>query len=561
MNINGKTARVVTSFCKFHQKCCLDESKRHTFMKKISFPNKYGLCTECIVLRKGNNNVPVPLLHVPGVRKLLRRNDDQEGPIIPDDLYQQRISQNDGQKGPSIPDDMRIHQNDGKKERIVPDEVTINNMIDEKAKQPNDPRPPATNDVQICLHSFNKTADPVHAMLRIQSKWRETKYDLGNDLRLYNRKCVENKAVAHIQRFFRLWRQKQNLLRHSMRKSHVDQESNSYSPMLIRQQSETNTNYFGLHDPCNNMIATNAAFILNQDTDEKGKKDQVHPPVLSCLSYTLKAPKSQKEIVFGKRCQVRACRLCNDDLACDSSERSTVTYNHHDSLPMTDLFKARSIITDYAVFSALDPFDTGQISYKNFIKTIHECWNKIGHPLLPDELYAIQDKFSCRNGYINYEEYLHFARQQLLPCRVHSRLVCTEPSCVTLLGSLETKLYCQCYQPTISNNNFCTCGKYLPYHPIQPNTSRPYTWKRGLKIFAAGDLRHTFARKTSTDYDISFNLNEFPYSTRANEGKRVVPVVFTTAVSTLCLYDCCLFHWKSLILIFNGYNRIKDRNT
>ncbi len=59
-----------SNLCVYHQKFCTDEFKRHPKLSvKITIPNKHALCSECFILKEGQN--PKQFSRIPGVKRNL----------------------------------------------------------------------------------------------------------------------------------------------------------------------------------------------------------------------------------------------------------------------------------------------------------------------------------------------------------------------------------------------------------------------------------------------------------------------------------------------------------
>jgi hypothetical protein len=67
-NVCGQKESLVSNFCIYHQKYCVDSGRRHTdALLLITVPNIHGLCSECHILQEGNP--PVKTKRHPGMRR------------------------------------------------------------------------------------------------------------------------------------------------------------------------------------------------------------------------------------------------------------------------------------------------------------------------------------------------------------------------------------------------------------------------------------------------------------------------------------------------------------
>lgn len=89
----------LSNFCEYHQKFCIDVSKRHeNKLKRIVIPNELGLCSDCYVLKTGN--APRKCDRYPGLK---RKHDiiESKGMNKVRPLNIKRASNADGQNDPN----------------------------------------------------------------------------------------------------------------------------------------------------------------------------------------------------------------------------------------------------------------------------------------------------------------------------------------------------------------------------------------------------------------------------------------------------------------------------
>lgn len=482
LNVCGIEEQVKTEYCQYHQKFCVDESKRHIGrMIRIKCANKYALCTECFILKEGK--APQLSERIPGLnmaetkeeRKIIRRNTS---------MIQRHF--------------------DGQSNEFLDYQETSPKEIDGEEQQ---------NDFWVQV---------VSAKI-IQCKWRKHKIDVEKELREYENYNHQNSAAVKIQRSFRCCMLKSHLIRANTSKNIVELSKCEHEEAEVKQKRDI----LQLH--CS-YIVDNRGYL---DNDEDRTDVALQPGgMVHRLKPTNQPYKISDQIdridrsksIQNRQCTLSVCRLCNkiDDERTQRCRVISRSFFH-----TKELLNTRKIVADEDSFRSMDPFQLGSISQRKFLYIIKKLWNDAGYPLLPGETRSILSKFDCRNGLINYEEYLDFADQQMIPCQIHSRFVCTSPLCNSLLGKhKQNKKHCLHFSPAKPSSNLCVCGEYITHHTITPRHRKSETRKRGLNIFSAEDMKRTFVRKTAPDVqtDVQFNRLRFCKSINTSFGEHIIDI-------------------------------------
>ena len=466
-----------THYCAYHQRFCIDELKRHTSsINRITCPNKYALCTECFILREGK--IPQCLERIPGVRRT-------KGGRLKKTNIASKVNNNTTQC------------------------ETLSQYQDLTGNQK--PR----NDFWV----------QVNAALRIQSKWRKHRLNLAQELKEYEVFCIKNSSAVKIQSYFRHFlRSKANLIKSSQNEEALPILPDKSNLMQKTIEVQLLNDNIHLYSGTCNKIQYSKYLQGNRDNFNKiGDTKQFKKHLDSSIKVS--------ELMYGgrlykKKCPLSACRLCNNTEE-NPPRRYNIVSEYNDAEFEKELVKIRKFITDPTPFKLLDPFGTGQISQRKFQKVVKQNFlRNVGHPLLPNELQSIQSRFSCHNGYINYEEYLHFASKQMLPCAVHGRFVCASPLCVSLSRTEFSKDEFQCHQfsPAEDNSRFCSCGKYVTHHLINPRQRKTHTKKRGLNIFSAEDMKRTLSRRKAPDIGTNLEFKKLNYCRSTNKDVHTIKV-------------------------------------
>ena len=438
MNVCGIQERIRSDYCIYHQRYCVDEEKRHPeTYHRILYPNNSGLCTECYVLKEGQ--MPQSLEWIPGIR--INKRFDRE--ITSTTKYHAHIP--------------KYHRND-----------SHNCEYEDK---------------QNTVHSDSNWIQSQSAR-RIQSIWRKHKLSFENELNIYERSNKQNMAALKIQRFV---------------KSKIEAKYNSTSFDLLPCQDDNVIKRLPQPQP------------RPRPQPQQGRKNEDIEDLSSCLTIQHSSSRgnehteSQREyLVSGTRkrninlltkCNVTACRLCNDNNKRILSRRYHISF--HDDLVDQKLIKGRESLIDSSCFQSLDILNTGLIPQRKFLDLIKTLWQHIDQPLLPGEREMIRSVFGSDNGYINYQAYLNFAQQQTLPCAIHSRLVCADPKCCVLTSETEDVF------------NLNSNGLIIMKNSIRPRQRQMNSRKRGLQLFNVDDMKRTFARQTKPDVFVDLKFNDF----------------------------------------------------
>jgi hypothetical protein len=445
INVCGQEEQVKTDYCFYHQRFCIDESKRHTDqMIRISCPNKYALCTECYILKEGVR--PSLLERIPGIR---RKISDQTKLMTKQSI------------------------------KVAYDQYQSINKYQQETDR--------------CM--FENLGAQIIAAKRIQSRWRKYNLDCKSEFEQYEKFYIENLAALKIQTFVKAMMNTKTRIQ------------NETAP-LIESNSVKHPSFFQVDSVIDNNSAYNVDW--NELTRSVSRKETMKYPVLQVRRKTRKC--SNKD----NKCELSACTICNKK---KSVQRSQIFSNS--LVNEQELLETRKRITDLNSFKQMDPFDVGFISKSKFVDIIQKMWNDSGYHLLPEELKSILSQFSSHNGYINYQNYLQFARCQLLPCAIHSRLVCISPQCNNLsITSLQDEIQCKNFSSDKFDSKFCKCGEYISSHSIRPKKRKLYRRKRGLNMFSVQDMRHTFSRHTAPDMSTSLEFSDIKCCKRLNVDNR-----------------------------------------
>lgn len=432
-NVCGREEQVKTCYCFYHQRFCVDESKRHTdHMIRISHPNKYALCTECFILKEGNT--PNILERIPGIRR--KRSNETTLADKPSSI------------------------------KMKNDQYQSTCGYQQETEKPCQ---------DLCVQ--------IMAAKRIQSQWRTHYLVHESEIKEYEKSYKENLAALKIQTFVKAMKNIETRIR------------NKTTPIITERKSIQSPISFHEEDSASDSINS---VDWNELTRSISLKETITYPLPQIRRKTRKCGNKNK------KCELSTCRLCNHK---KSVQRSQIVSNS--VINAQELLETRKRITTVKPFKEMDPFDVGFISKSKFVDVIQKMWNDSGHHLLPEELKSILCQFSSHNGYINYQNYLHFARRQLLPCAIHSRLVCTSPQCNNIsMITLQDDIQCKNFSSAKFDSKFCKCGEYISNHSMRPKKRALYSRKRGLNIFSAQDMRHTLSRHTAPDMSTSLEFSD-----------------------------------------------------
>ncbi len=439
INVCGQEEQVKTGYCFYHQRFCVDESKRHTDqMIRISRPNKYALCTECFILKEGSTTSL--LKRIPGIRRKI----SNECILV------------------ATPSSIKIKY----------DQYQAAHEFQQETEKP-------CEDLRV----------QIMAAKRIQLRWREYTLAHKSEIQEYEKSYKENLAALKIQTFVKATKNI-TLIRNKTAPIITEYKSIQY-PSSFQEASDTDSN---------------SSVDWNELTRNISLKETITYPLPQVRRKTRKYNNKNK------KCELSLCRLCNNK---KSVQRSRIVSNSVVNAQV--LLETRRRITSLKPFKQMDPFDVGFISKSKFVDIIQKLWNDSGHHLLPEELKSIICQFSSHDGYINYQNYLQFARRQLLPCSVHSRLVCTSSQCNNIsMMSLQEDIQCKNYSSAKFDSKFCKCGEYISNHEMRPKKRALYSRKRGLNIFSAQDMRHTLSRHTTPDMSTSLEFSDIKCCKRLN---------------------------------------------
>ena len=117
-------------------------------------------------------------------------------------------------------------------------------------------------------------------------------------------------------------------------------------------------------------------------------------------------------------------------------------------------------------FAIFDPEKSGVISKKQFREAVHAC----GHYISPNQQVALEQRFDpSQVGWVNYENFLLYARAQQRPCTKHRSWGCA------LCVSQKHCLKCDCkrfkQEPSggyLGYSEICECGHYSTMHILAP---------------------------------------------------------------------------------------------
>lgn len=184
------------------------------------------------------------------------------------------------------------------------------------------------------------------------------------------------------------------------------------------------------------------------------------------------------------------------------------------------LEEIRSIVSSVTPFRKLDPFEIGILRRHDFVRVLVEKWKEIGCTLHFEEQKLITRTFEPnQDGYVNYNKFVKFAKEQEKPCEIHSRIVCTKCK-VRGNSDLPVKAvkssYCKRFIPiSRSRPNLClTCGAYIASHVLLPKPNHEQKYEAG-KIPCSEVLQRILRKECSPD--ISFNLPNRKIENNHNE--------------------------------------------
>ena len=477
IDVCGNEERAKTDYCQYHQKFCIDESRRHpNSIIRITCPNKHALCTECFVLREGKH--PPFLERIPGLKRTEKNKKN-------------------------VTDATRCT----KKERHY---ITSNKHLEYQAC--------VTDESDDREQQRNVWVNVVSAKI-IQSRWRRYKTDVKKELEEYETYNLRNTAAVKIQVHFR-----HSLLKSKVKRANISININS----LPVHENESNL----MRKRSTSMSQVSCQCITTKDIAQDNNEDIFHLMIdrkSSSKRITGQSDNSSSDclgerlnVATSIKCTLTACRLCNKFEDTPPRRRHILSNDFFHKKEL--LMNTRKLIVDDSPFRSIDPFQLGSIPKRKFQNIIKKVWNVAGHPLLPGELDSIVSEFDCHNGHINYEDYIHFANQQMIPCPVHSRLVCTSPLCNSLSEKgTHSTTPCQNFSPRQPNSKLCICGKYITHHTMTPKQRKNETRKRGLNIYSTEDMKRTFSRKTAPDVDIDVQFKNLKYCPSVNQREITMP--------------------------------------
>ena len=420
---------VRSNYCAYHQKFCSDEFKRHAKKPvKINVPNKHALCTECFILKEGQQ--PENLRRIHGVKRKTTSKHNRG------------------------------------KEKNRTKSILVREMTQTKADE-----------------TSEDYLKKVVAAKQIQCKWRIRKKQIEEEKNLYEKHLCYNNAALKVQAWFR-----------DLPRENTDDKLVLESTKKARTFSSRNKmmlqNYVMEHQELTDQLESDNFFICNRIQNLSEGQIQ------SKVNQTKAKKKLTHNSKAMRKCKLASCQLCNMK-STQPLHRQIIQLIPPFHQPGSVSSRAK-ILADETCFKVEDPFDIGIIGKAKFESLLIKLWKKMGQPLPLEELESIVNTFSCRNGFINYEAYLDFARQQSMPCSVHGRFLCTSPKCVKRICS-EGNLLCDRFTPSSPNSNFCKCGRYISRHKKESKQKTIPTSKRGLELFSQDDMNHTFARHTFPD--------------------------------------------------------------